>query len=212
MRLIRRRVTGRVLVHSREVFRIRLASGRQLELTSGQHVLKVDGWEPLTELGVGSRIAVVRRLYQPVQLKPMHDSEVIMLAHIIGDGSCIKRQPIRYASIDEANLVAVTIAATHFGVTAIRDEYAAARVTTLRLPAPFCLTHGKESDREMVGQAWPFRSAQLRQVGAGRGVCATRRTSCTVPAAPMGHRWIGPLGREDVTGTGVLRLDQPSPD
>ena len=145
MRLIRRRVTGRVLVHSREVFRIRLASGRQLELTSGQHVLKVDGWEPLTELGVGSRIAVVRRLYQPVQLKPMHDSEVIMLAHMIGDGSCIKRQPIRYASIDEANLVAVTIAATHFGVTAIRDEYAAARVTTLRLPAPFRLTHGKRN-------------------------------------------------------------------
>src|SRR5687767_12349144 len=59
MRLIRRRATGRVLVHSREVFRIRLASGRQLELTSGQHILMVDGWKPLTELGVGGRIAVV---------------------------------------------------------------------------------------------------------------------------------------------------------
>ena len=145
MRLKRRRGTGRILVRSREVFRIRLASGRQLELTSGQHVLKVDGWKPLIELGVGSRIAVVRRLSQPVHLKPMHDSEVIMLAHMIGDGSCIKRQPVRYASIDEANLVAVTIAAAHFGVTAIRDEYAAARVTTLRLPAPFRLTHGKRN-------------------------------------------------------------------
>jgi len=64
---------------------------------------------------------------------------------MIGDGSCIKRQPVRYASIDEANLVAVTIAAAHFGVTPIRDEYAAARVTTLRLPAPFRLTHGKRN-------------------------------------------------------------------
>lgn len=33
-------------------------------------------------------------------------------------------------------------AAKHFGVTAKRDDYAAARVTTLRLPAPYRLTHG----------------------------------------------------------------------
>ncbi|MDT5291926.1 MAG: replicative helicase [Mycobacterium sp.] len=145
MRLIRRRAAGRVVIRSRDVFRVSLASGRQLELTSGQHVLKVDGWKPLTELGVGSRIAVLRRLFEPVQLKRMYDSEVIMLAHMIGDGSCVKRQPIRYASIDEQNLAAVTTAAQHFGVTAIRDEYAAARVTTLRLPAPFRLTHGKRN-------------------------------------------------------------------
>jgi replicative DNA helicase len=145
MRLIRRRATGRILIGSREVFRVKLASGRQLELTSGQVVLKVDGWKPLAELSAGSRIAVLRRLSEPVQLTRMHDSEVIMLAHIIGDGSCIKRQPVHYASVDEANLVAVTIAAAHFGVTPIRDEYAAARVTTLRLPAPFRLTHGKRN-------------------------------------------------------------------
>jgi replicative DNA helicase len=88
MRLIRRCATGCVLVHSRAVFRVRLASGRQLELTSRQDVLNIDGWKPLTELGVGSRIAVVRRLSQPVHLKPMHDSEVIMFAHMIVDGSC----------------------------------------------------------------------------------------------------------------------------
>lgn len=87
----------------------------------------------------------MRRLPEPEKPTRMHDSEVILLAHMIGDGSCVKRQPIRYASIDEANLVAVTIAAAHFGVTAIRDEYAAARVTTLRLPAPYRLTHGKRN-------------------------------------------------------------------
>src|SRR5215208_6998937 len=38
MRLIRRRVRGRVVIRSREVFRVSLASGRQLELTSGQRV------------------------------------------------------------------------------------------------------------------------------------------------------------------------------
>jgi intein/homing endonuclease len=145
MRLIRRRGTQSVTIRNRQVIRLSLASGRQLDLASDLHLLKVDGWRSVAGLSVGSRIAVLRRLHEPVQSKWMHDSEVIMLAHMIGDGSCVKRQPVRYASIDEANLVAVTIAAAHFGVTPIRDEYAAARVTTLRLPAPFRLTHGKRN-------------------------------------------------------------------
>ena len=68
-----------------------------------------------------------------------------MLAHMIGDGSCVKNQPIRYASIDEANLAAVTISAAHFGVTAVRDEYPAARVSTLRLPAPYRVARGRRN-------------------------------------------------------------------
>jgi replicative DNA helicase len=75
----------------------------------------------------------------------MAESEVILLAHMIGDGSCVKRQPIRYASVDEANLAAVSVSAAHFGVTAVRDDYPAARVTTLRLPAPYRLTHGRRN-------------------------------------------------------------------
>jgi replicative DNA helicase len=70
------------------------------------------------------------------------DEKVVLLGHLIGDGSFGQRQPLRYASVDEANLRAVTTAALHFGVIAVRDEYAAARCTTLRLPAPFRLTHG----------------------------------------------------------------------
>jgi replicative DNA helicase len=70
---------------------------------------------------------------------------VALLAHMIGDGSCVKNQPIRYASIDEANLAAVTISAAHFGVTTVRDDYPAARVTTLRLPAPYRLARGRRN-------------------------------------------------------------------
>jgi replicative DNA helicase len=39
----------------------------------------------------------------------------------------------------------VAKAAKHFGITAVRDDYAAARVTTLRLPAPFPLAHGRRN-------------------------------------------------------------------
>ena len=70
--------------------------------------MTLDGWTPLGELAVGDRVAAPRRVPEPVQTQRMDDSEVIMLAHMIGDGSCVKRQPIRYASIDEQNLAAVS--------------------------------------------------------------------------------------------------------
>jgi replicative DNA helicase len=73
------------------------------------------------------------------------DQQLILLAHLIGDGSFVERQPLRYASIDEANLEAVTKAALTFGVASVRDEYPAARCTTLRLRAPFHLTHGRRN-------------------------------------------------------------------
>jgi replicative DNA helicase len=129
----------------KEVFRLRLASGREVEATGNHPFLTVDGWIPLEKLTVGDRLATPRQVPEPVHTERMPDAEVILLAHMVGDGSCVKRQPIRYASIDEENLSAVTTAAQHFGITAIRNEYAAARVTTPCLPAPDRLTHGKRN-------------------------------------------------------------------
>jgi replicative DNA helicase len=144
-RMVARPMTNVFYSGHKEVFKLRLASGREVEATANHPFMTFDGWTPLGELKVGDRLAVPRRVPEPVNTHRMDESEIILLAHMIGDGSCVKRQPIRYASIDEQNLAAVTKAAEHFGVTAIRDEYAAARVTTLRLPAPYRLTHGKRN-------------------------------------------------------------------
>ncbi|MBF6546824.1 replicative DNA helicase [Nocardia brasiliensis] len=129
----------------KEVFRLRLASGRVVDATGNHPFLTVDGWIALEKLAVGDRLATPRHVPEPVHTTRMPDAEIILLAHMIGDGSCVERQPLRYASIDEANLDAVTAAATHFGVTAVRDDYPAARVSTLRLRAPEHLTHGKRN-------------------------------------------------------------------
>ncbi|KAF0962733.1 LAGLIDADG family homing endonuclease [Rhodococcus sp. T7] len=128
-----------------EVLRVHLASGRQIELSRDQEFRTVTGWISLRELEIGQRLAIPRYIPEPIHGTRLADAEIILLAHMIGDGSCVKRQPIRYASIDEENLAAVATAATHFGVTAIRDEYAAARCITLRLPAPYRLGHGKRN-------------------------------------------------------------------
>ena len=131
----------------REVFELRLASGKTVRATANHPFLTYDGWRPLGDLGPGSPgrrpAARARRPRRP--RTTWADEQVVLLAHLIGDGSFVKRQPIRYASIDEANLQAVTDAARHFGVTAVRDDYPAARCTTLRLPAPYRLTHGRRN-------------------------------------------------------------------
>jgi replicative DNA helicase len=145
LRMVARPMTNVFPSGRKEVFRLRLASGREVEATGNHPFMKLDGWTPLEQLKIGDRIAAPRRVPEPVDTQRMDDAEVMMLAHMIGDGSCVKRQPIRYASVDEANLVAVTVSAAHFGVTAVRDDYPAARVTTLRLPAPERLTHGKRN-------------------------------------------------------------------
>ncbi|MGY0502322.1 replicative DNA helicase [Nocardia sp. FBN12] len=129
----------------KEVFKLKLASGREVEATGNHPFLTVDGWIALDKLAVGDRLATPRLVPEPVHTTRLPEAEIVMLAHMIGDGSCVKRQPIRYASVDEQNLAAVTTAAEHFGISAVRDEYPAARVTTLRLRAPYRLTHGKRN-------------------------------------------------------------------
>jgi replicative DNA helicase len=144
------RLVPRTLSHAfpsgvKEVFRVRLRSGREVMATGNHPFLTYDGWRPLVELAVGSRVAAPRHAPAPLAIRDMPEAEVIMLAHLLGDGSFVKNQPIRYASTDEANLTAVAAAARHFGITAVRDDHEAARCTSLRLPAPFHLTHGRRN-------------------------------------------------------------------
>jgi replicative DNA helicase len=129
----------------RQVFRMRLSSGKEIEATANHPFLTYDGWRRLDGLPIGARLAVPRHVPSPLNVREWPDDEVIMLAHLLGDGSFVPHQPIRYASRDEENLTAVALAAKQFGITAIRDEYAAARVTTLRLPAPFRLARGRRN-------------------------------------------------------------------
>jgi replicative DNA helicase len=147
----RLKLVPRTLTHAfpsgvKPVFELTLTSGRRIRATGNHKFLTYDGWMPLAELAPGTRLGSLRHVPPPLDVTPRDDDEIVLLAHLLGDGSFVKRQPIRYASIDEANLAAVGEAASRrFGITPKRDDYEAARVTTLRLPAPFHLTHGKRN-------------------------------------------------------------------
>ncbi|HEX5533588.1 MAG TPA: replicative DNA helicase [Actinomycetales bacterium] len=146
LQLVPRTMTHAFPSGVKDVYNLRLSSGREITATANHPFLTFDGWKALGGLRPGDRVGVVRHVPPPLEIQPWEEDEVILLAHLIGDGSFVRRQPIRYASTDEENLAAVACAARNrFGISAIRDDYAAARVTTLRLPAPFRLTHGKRN-------------------------------------------------------------------
>jgi replicative DNA helicase len=146
LKLVPRTLTHAFPSGTKRVFEVTLASGRRVRATANHPFLTYEGWMPLGELSVGSRVGSIRHVPPPLEISPRDEDEIVLLAHMLGDGSFVKRQPIRYASIDEANLAAVAGAASRrFGISPVRDDYAAARVTTLRLPAPYHLTHGKRN-------------------------------------------------------------------
>ncbi|HEX3588415.1 MAG TPA: replicative DNA helicase, partial [Pseudonocardiaceae bacterium] len=111
LRLVPRPMTKVFSSGVRQVFRLRLTSGREVEATANHPFLTVDGWVRLGDLAPGDRLAVPRSTPAPLNQTPMPEPEVVLLGHLIGDGSFVRGQPIRYASTDEANLTAVAEAA-----------------------------------------------------------------------------------------------------
>ena len=146
LRYVRRTMIRAYPTGLRPVFRLTLASGKTVRATENHPFLQYDGWTQLGDLRTGDRIAVPRHVPAPRALTEWSDDEVVVLAHLLGGVSLVRRQPIRYASVDEANLSAVADAAHRaFGITAVRDDDPAARATTLRLPAPYRLARGRRN-------------------------------------------------------------------
>ena len=122
---------------------VQLASGRRMRAGSGQQLLTFGGPARVSDLHAGARVAVPRFIPEPLRVRRWSDSEVILLAHMLGDGVFVERQPLHYTSADPQNLAAVADAARHFGVTARRVGQA--NWWHLYLPAPYRLTHGRRN-------------------------------------------------------------------
>jgi replicative DNA helicase len=141
LRYVRRHLTHVFSTGRRQVFRLRLASGKQVTATANHPFLTYDGWRALGDLAVGHRLAVPRHVPPPEAVTAWPEAHVVLLAHLISSGSIVEGQSIRCSSGDEANLRAVAEAATACGITAVRDRHTAQHSLTLRplaafLPAP----------------------------------------------------------------------------
>ena len=80
---------------TKDVFRLKLASGREVRATANHRFLTFSGWSPLGDLRPGDRLAIPRRIPAPVTTGlGWSEDRIGLLAHLIGDGCVVKRQPI----------------------------------------------------------------------------------------------------------------------
>ncbi len=102
------------------VKRVVLASGRTLRATGKHRVLTGEGWLTIDEMAVGARVALGRRLPVEPSSAGWSDEELILLGHLVGDGSYLRHQPLRYTTASEENSLAVREAAEALGSTVTR--------------------------------------------------------------------------------------------
>ena len=128
---------------TKDVFRLRLASGREVKATANHPFLAFSGWTPLGDLRPGDRVAIPRRIPEP--LAPglgWSEHRLGLLAHLIGDGCVVRSQPVHYTSNDPENLAFVeAAAAAEFGISPRRVAQQGWWHTYL--PAPHHCTHGR---------------------------------------------------------------------
>jgi replicative DNA helicase len=104
----------------RQVFRVTLASGRSLRATANHRVFTGDGWQTVSELKLGSRVAIGRQFPSISNPVVWTDAQICLLGHLVGDGSYLKNQPLRYTTASEANSKLVTECAIALGSTVTR--------------------------------------------------------------------------------------------
>jgi replicative DNA helicase len=102
-------------VGKKPIFDVRLASGRSIRCTGKHRLYGADGWKRVEELAAGDRLAIARCL--PAISEPLRwsDKQVALLGQLIGDGSYLKHQPMRYTTESEDNAAAVTAGALDLG-------------------------------------------------------------------------------------------------
>jgi replicative DNA helicase len=105
LRLVRGTMTHVFPSGTKPVFELRLASGRHVKASANHPFLTLDGWRPLAQLAVGDRLGVPRTTPEPSDATAWPDPEIVMMAHMLGDGCFASRQPIHYTSEDPANLL-----------------------------------------------------------------------------------------------------------
>ncbi|MBL7825942.1 MAG: replicative DNA helicase [Saprospiraceae bacterium] len=125
----------------KQVFELKTKSGRRIKATANHPFYRIHGWARLDSLRVGDKIALPRKISISHPSNPLSKEELILLAHLIGDGCILPRQPYHYTSADDSNIEVVCKTASQlFDINA--------RVITQKnwkhayLPSPVALTHG----------------------------------------------------------------------
>lgn len=110
-------------VGCKPVVRLRLASGREMLATPRHRLFTGRGWLRLEEIRPEDRVALARNLPVAASVDAWSAQRLGLLGHLIGDGSYLSGQPLRYTTGSELNSAFVARAAEEeFGVVVNRHD------------------------------------------------------------------------------------------
>lgn len=112
LKLVPATVSGVFPSGKKVVYQMTLKSGKQITASANHPFFKLSGWTRLDKLAKGDRIAVPRQITISTTAKTISDNRLILLAHLIGNGCYVKRQPLHYTNADKKLIDIVKKAAT----------------------------------------------------------------------------------------------------
>ncbi len=126
----------------KDIFEVVTQSGFKIRTSLNHPFFTVNGWQQLVDLKEGDYVAT-SRIIKSNSKSDLKDGEIIMLAHMIGDGCYVDRQPIHYTSQEQASLDIVEQSAKELWNIKGRRiaDRNSERCFQLYLPSPYHLTH-----------------------------------------------------------------------
>ncbi len=124
------------------VYELKTRGGNAIKASANHKFLTINGWQRLDQLKPGDCIALPKRFQVSNCKNLLSDRELVLLAHLLGDGCILPRQPFHYTSADIKNIETVRNAAkTLFSVETklVKQK----NWFHLYLSSPYRLTHGK---------------------------------------------------------------------
>jgi replicative DNA helicase len=115
LRYVRRHLTHVFSTGTREVFRLQLASGKTVRATANHPFLTYDGWAPLAELSVGSRLAVPRHVPAPSDETAWTEDRIELTALQLAGGQDAPGEVSALPKRHLRDLLRRTLAATRVG-------------------------------------------------------------------------------------------------
>ena len=118
---------------------LKTQSGREIKASANHPFYKLNGWTRLDQLKNNDLIAIPREIN--IKGKQQYkDEEIILFAHMIGDGCFVKHQPIHYTNDDLKNIKAVEISAKKL-FKIVPRVVKQKNWFHLYLPSPYRLSH-----------------------------------------------------------------------
>ena len=114
-------------VGKKPVFTVHLASGRTIQGTAQHRLFGPNDWKMIGDLKIGDRLAIAHCLPEPNKVEEWSDDRLALLGQMIGDGSYLSHQPMRYTTCSEENSeIVAKVACEEFGAISreLLSEYA----------------------------------------------------------------------------------------